>query len=130
MGPWDLGRWFRPLALLNVLACGLLLVVGVQPPNEKALWTVAGAVLLLALVWYGYERGRFPGPPRLDVAGGLGTALPVRPSDPVGQRTAGTADGNGPTRPALVVAPHDQGPDGRLHPAHVPKAPASRCRTV
>jgi hypothetical protein len=36
MGPWHLGRWYRPLAFLCVLGCGLLIVVGVQPPNDMA----------------------------------------------------------------------------------------------
>jgi amino acid transporter len=63
MGPWDLGRWYRPLALVCVLGCGVLFVIGVQPPNDKALWIVAAAVLLLAVVWWGRERRRFRGPP-------------------------------------------------------------------
>jgi amino acid transporter len=70
MGPWDLGGWYRPLALVAVLGCGLLFVIGVQPPNDKALWIVPGAVVLLALAWYGYERRRFPGPPRTALLGG------------------------------------------------------------
>jgi hypothetical protein len=55
-----------------VLGCGLLFVIGVQPPNDKALWTVGGAVLLLILAWCGYERRRFPGPPRQGVASAAG----------------------------------------------------------
>jgi amino acid transporter len=64
MGPWDLGRWYRPLAVLCVLGCGLLFVIGVQPPNELALPTVACTVGLMLLLWYGVERRRFRGPPR------------------------------------------------------------------
>ena len=30
MGPWDLGRWYRPLACLSVLGCVLLIAIGMQ----------------------------------------------------------------------------------------------------
>jgi amino acid transporter len=63
MGPWHLGGCYRPLAILCVLGCGLLMVVGVQPPNDMALWIVVGSVLLLTLLWRGYMAHRFPGPP-------------------------------------------------------------------
>jgi amino acid transporter len=63
MGPWDLGRWYRPLAALSVLGCVALIVIGVQPPNEKTGWIVGGALLVLALVWFGRARRRFAGPP-------------------------------------------------------------------
>lgn len=63
MGPWDLGRWFRPLAVVAVLGCGFLLVIGVQPPNQQALWIVGGTTLALAVGWFASERRRFPGPP-------------------------------------------------------------------
>ena len=56
MGPWHLGRWYRPLAVVCVLGCGLLFVIGVQPPNDKALGIVGGAVVLLAVAWFGFER--------------------------------------------------------------------------
>jgi len=64
MGPWDIGVWYRPLAFLGVLGCGLLLVIGVQPPNDKALGIIGGAVVLLAVCWFGSERRRFQGPPQ------------------------------------------------------------------
>jgi amino acid transporter len=63
MGPWGLGRWYRPVALVAVLFCLLLVVIGVQPPNDKALWIVAGSVGVLGAGWLGRERRRFAGPP-------------------------------------------------------------------
>ena len=36
MGPWDLGRWYRPLAVVNVVGCLLLIAIGMQPPNDRA----------------------------------------------------------------------------------------------
>jgi amino acid transporter len=62
MGPWQLGIWYRPLAVVAVLGCGLLIVIGVQPPYDKALWTIGGIVVLLTVAWFGWERGRFAGP--------------------------------------------------------------------
>lgn len=64
MGPWTLGRWFRPLAAVSVLGCGLLLVIGVQPPAEKALYAVAAMAAALAVGWVAVARHTFPGPPQ------------------------------------------------------------------
>jgi amino acid transporter len=63
MGPWNLGKWYRPLAILSALGCALLIVVGMQPPNQQSVWVVGGCVLALALVWFLRARHRFPGPP-------------------------------------------------------------------
>ena len=64
MGPWNLGGpLFRVLAVLSIGGCGLILVVGVQPPNQQNLWTVLGAFALTAVVWLVYERTHFLGPP-------------------------------------------------------------------
>lgn len=63
-GPWDLGRWYRPLATIAVLWCVLLVVLGMQPPNDKAVWIVGGFTAFLAMLWLARERGRFQGPPR------------------------------------------------------------------
>jgi amino acid transporter len=63
MGPWQIGRWYRPLAALSALGCLVLIVIGMQPPNEQAIWIVGGAVALLGLAWFAVVRRRFQGPP-------------------------------------------------------------------
>jgi amino acid transporter len=64
MGPWSLGRWYQPLAVVCLFGCGFLLLIGIQPPNEKALWIVLGSCGLTAAVWFGVMRHRFLGPPQ------------------------------------------------------------------
>ena len=45
MGPWNLGgTLYRGVAVLSILGCGLILLVGIQPPNDQNLWTVLGAL--------------------------------------------------------------------------------------
>jgi amino acid transporter len=61
-GPWDLGRWFRPLALLSVAGCAGLIAIGMHPPYERAIQVVGGAALVLAVAWFGVARRSFPGP--------------------------------------------------------------------
>src|SRR5262249_32863637 len=63
MGPWQLGRWYRPLAVVAVLGCVGLLVLGIQPPTEKAVAVVGGMVLALLIGWFAAARYGFPGPP-------------------------------------------------------------------
>ncbi|MFO0888700.1 MAG: amino acid permease [Isosphaeraceae bacterium] len=65
MGPWNLGRWFRPLAWVSVAGCLALIFIGMQPPNERSLWVVGGTAATLFLAWIGGIRERFPGPPHL-----------------------------------------------------------------
>jgi amino acid transporter len=65
MGPWHLGVFFRPLAIISVLFCGLLIVIGMAPPNELAFVITAITAVALAVIWFAYERRRFPGPPGL-----------------------------------------------------------------
>lgn len=62
-GPWQLGRWFKPLAVISLIACVGLIVIGMQPPNEKTFPVVVGTILVLAVIWFGYARKHFPGPP-------------------------------------------------------------------
>ena len=63
MGPWSLGRWYRPLAILAVVGCIGLFVIGIQPPNEKVWKVLVTFVGVLTLVWV-FERKRFAGPRR------------------------------------------------------------------
>lgn len=63
MGPWHIGRWYRPLAVVCVLGCIGLIVIGVQPPNGRAVWILSAMVVGLLGLWFGYMRFHFPGPP-------------------------------------------------------------------
>jgi len=66
MGPWSIGGAYRVVATLVAAAMVGIFVVGVQPPNDKALPITAGFLLLTAVVWFGLERRRFAGPPNLE----------------------------------------------------------------
>ena len=63
MGPWQLGRWYLPLSIVSIAGCGLLIIIGMQPPNQAAFGVVGGLVVVLGALWFGLERRRFPGPP-------------------------------------------------------------------
>ncbi|RQS66502.1 amino acid permease [Burkholderia sp. Bp8963] len=63
-GPFELGIWSKPCALLAMVGAGMLAYVGIQPPNEKVLHVLIGLVIVLAVIWYGFGvRHRFAGPP-------------------------------------------------------------------
>jgi amino acid transporter len=64
MGPWDMGRAvFSLFAVLSVLAMILIFVIGIQPPNDWALYITVGFFILTAIVWFAFEKRRFQGPP-------------------------------------------------------------------
>jgi amino acid transporter len=62
-GPWRLGAWYRPLAAVSVLGCVGLIVIGMQPPNERAAVVVGGLAAALVAGWFAFARRTFPGPP-------------------------------------------------------------------
>jgi amino acid transporter len=64
MGPWDMGRAvFSLFAVLSILAMILIFVIGIQPPNDWALYITVGFFILTAIVWFAFEKRRFQGPP-------------------------------------------------------------------
>jgi amino acid transporter len=63
MGPWDMGPAFRIVAVLAALAIALIFYLGVQPPNDAALKITVYFLVITAVVWFGFERRRFQGPP-------------------------------------------------------------------
>jgi len=68
MGPFDLGgRLYRALCAVALAGVILLVWIGVQPPNEKALTVTLAAVGLLAAAWWLGVRRRFQGPPAMPV---------------------------------------------------------------
>jgi hypothetical protein len=65
-GPWSLGGLYRPLAVVAAVGCLGLVVIAMMPPYETNVKTLGGAVVLLLVVWWGCERRRFTGPPRME----------------------------------------------------------------
>ncbi len=66
-GPFRLGAWSRPFAVVTVLGVVLIAFIGLQPPNDILVGYAVGLVVLLALGWFLSERRRFAGPPIGDV---------------------------------------------------------------
>ena len=64
-GPFDLGRAFRPLAVVAVLGCLALVGIAIQPPNEMSANIVGFTLVFMVLFWFLVERRRFAGPPIL-----------------------------------------------------------------
>jgi amino acid transporter len=62
-GPFRLGAWSRPLAIITVLGVILIAFIGLQPPNDILVSYAVGLVVLLGLGWFLSERRRFAGPP-------------------------------------------------------------------
>lgn len=63
MGPWHLGIWFKPMALLSTIASVGIVCIGIQPPNEKAGYAVLAITIFLVAFWFIFARHRFQGPP-------------------------------------------------------------------
>lgn len=62
-GPFQLSALSKPFAVITVLWALLLFVIGVQPPNDSLLSYTAGLLVIMAILWFGAARRRFPGPP-------------------------------------------------------------------
>lgn len=64
MGPWNMGRGLYSLvAVLSVISMILIFVIGIQPPNDWALYITVGFVVVTAIIWIAFESRRFQGPP-------------------------------------------------------------------
>jgi amino acid transporter len=64
MGPWDLGPfWFKVSCVLSLISMVLIFFIGIQPPNDWALWIVIAFLVITGLVWILFENRRFQGPP-------------------------------------------------------------------
>ncbi|MCM2294168.1 amino acid permease [Allorhizobium sp. BGMRC 0089] len=64
MGPWNMGiGLYKLVGLLALVAMAAIFVIGVQPPNQWALYITVGFIVLTAVIWLLFEQRRFKGPP-------------------------------------------------------------------
>jgi amino acid transporter len=62
LGPWNLGKWGKPVAVIALLWIGLISVVMVIPPNQNAGMALAAMMLVLLIMDLAHYRKHFPGP--------------------------------------------------------------------
>jgi amino acid transporter len=62
-GPFRLGIFSKPLAILSVLGTLVVIFVGIQPPNNILINYSLGLIVLMLVLWFGVARRHFPGPP-------------------------------------------------------------------
>ncbi|CAA2142474.1 amino acid permease [Hyphomicrobium sp. ghe19] len=62
-GPFRLGIWSKPLALVTILGVLVLMYAGIQPPFDILINYALGLLALLVVLWFGIESRRFKGPP-------------------------------------------------------------------
>lgn len=62
-GPFRLGLLSKPLAFITVLGAFVIIYIGTRPPNALLVNYLLGLLAIMAVVWFGVARARFPGPP-------------------------------------------------------------------
>lgn len=62
-GPFRLGIWSKPFAVITVLGVLVLMYAGIQPPFDILINYAIGLIVLLVVLWFGIESRRFKGPP-------------------------------------------------------------------
>jgi amino acid transporter len=62
-GPFRLGVWSKPVAVLAVLGTLVVVFAGIQPPNNILISYGLGLIVLMLVLWFGIARRHFPGPP-------------------------------------------------------------------
>jgi hypothetical protein len=67
-GPFRLGALSKPFALISLLGGLAIIYIGTRPPNNILDNYFIGLLVLLAIIWFGVARTRFPGPPIGDAA--------------------------------------------------------------
>jgi amino acid transporter len=66
-GPFQLGVLSKPFAIISILGALVLFFIGVQPPLDALLNYTGVLLIVMAVLWFGVARTRFPGPPIGDV---------------------------------------------------------------
>ena len=62
-GPFRLGMWSKPFAIVTMIGVLILMYAGIQPPFDILINYAVGLVVLLLVLWFALERNRFQGPP-------------------------------------------------------------------
>ncbi|HWD40146.1 MAG TPA: amino acid permease [Fimbriimonas sp.] len=61
-GPWNLGKWSVPIAMVSVVWIAFITVLLVSDPYQLTGYIFAGVLLVLAVLYLAIARGKFKGP--------------------------------------------------------------------
>ena len=62
-GPFRLGAFSKPLAVIGLIGGLIIIYIGTRPPNDILDSYFIGLIVLLVIIWFGVARKHFPGPP-------------------------------------------------------------------
>jgi amino acid transporter len=65
-GPFNLGSWSKPNAIIAGVGVTLLTLTGFFPPNERVFYLTVAMLVILPIIWFAGERNRFEGVPEGD----------------------------------------------------------------
>jgi amino acid transporter len=63
-GPFNLGAWSKPNAIVAIVGAIILAITGFFPPNEKVLYLTVGMIIVMVILWFALEKNRFEGVPQ------------------------------------------------------------------
>jgi amino acid transporter len=62
LGPWNLGRFSTPIALIALVWITVIIVIFMLPPNQQASIIMGACLALLVMLWVFAARQSFKGP--------------------------------------------------------------------
>jgi amino acid transporter len=65
-GPFNLGSWSKPNAIIAAIGVALLTTTGFFPPNQRVFYLTVAMVVILPILWFAFEKNRFEGVPMGD----------------------------------------------------------------
>lgn len=63
-GPFNLGVWSKPIAIVASIGVALLTITGFFPPNERVFYLTVAMAVILPILWFAFESKRFEGVPQ------------------------------------------------------------------
>ena len=65
-GPFNLGAWSKPIAILSGIGVALLTTTGFFPPNQRVFYLTVAMLVVLPIAWFAGVRNIFEGVPTGD----------------------------------------------------------------
>lgn len=65
-GPFDLGTWSKPIAILATIGVAILTTTGFFPPNQRVFYLTVAMLIVLPVAWIAGVKNIFEGVPTGD----------------------------------------------------------------